>query len=249
MVMPMTINLVSQIITLMAQCYKLGVLDAYKVENESLCADFIEQTQQPNVFGRVIDGYTIGWQEWCLRLTIEARRKAMYGAMYRYFNTMGGYGSNYYSVILPIAQDFYNRGMTDYNNYPDVNDIYEFESKKARFLWTKKGLREAKWRELVEMIQSMAFSRARIDKAALLRKDRGIVRRYALSENYYLIFNRVMSIVTYRRCDYVPDRYKYENFQRTISCKHKIEKETYADDEVFADDLVDDDEEFEENDD
>lgn len=166
--------------------YRMGVMDAYQVNSEGECADFVERTKEPGVFGRVIDGHTMDCNEWQLTLIMEARKQSMHGAMYRYFNRMKIYGQNYLSVLLPIAQDFYNKGLQDYTDSPDAVSLAIFND-KSRTWWSKK-LRKVSIFEYIEQIQLFCFERRRSDEESGSKK--------ALKKGYYDIFAKVMSTLT-----------------------------------------------------
>lgn len=177
-------NTCYSMIRLLDAVYKMGVSDAYKINNEGECMNFIEETSVPGVFGRAVNGYRMDWREWQLTLTAEARRKSLYGAMFRYFMRMKRYGENYLSVILPVAQEFYNKGLSDYHQNPVVVFLEIFYDKK-KVWWTRKGFKRVKTSEYIETMQMMCFDRMRIDM-----ENPG---KTALNENYYDIFIKAIS--------------------------------------------------------
>lgn len=179
-------NTCNAFIRLLDTMYRMGVMDAYKVNDEGECADFIKKTKEPGVFGRVIGGYTMDCNEWQLTLIVEARKKSMHGAMYLYFNRMKKYGQNYLSVLLPIAQDFYNKGLQDYNDNPNAVSLAIFYDKKRT--WWSKNLRKISIFEYIEQIQQTCFARKRSDEEYGGKK--------ALKGSYYDIFVKVISTLT-----------------------------------------------------
>lgn len=174
------------LIRLLDRIYRMGVMDAYQVNSEGECADFVERTKEPGVFGRVIDGHTMDCNEWQLTLIMEARKKSMHGAMYRYFNRMRIYRQNYLSVLLPIAQDFYNKGIQDYNASPNAVSLAIFND-RSRTWWYSK-LKSVSIYEYIEQIQLFCFARKRSDEEYDGKK--------ALKSGYYDIFAKVMSTLT-----------------------------------------------------
>lgn len=159
-------NTILKMISLLDWSYRLGVNNAYQANDEGLCRAFIEKTSQPGMYGFITDDYNVGVLEWQLRLTKEARLTSMFGSMYQYFGRMGRFGQNYLSVFLPIAQDFYNKGVQDYCAAPYACDMARFNSAR-RVWWSPKGLLNVKPREYVETIQLMCFDRQRRDSAYL----------------------------------------------------------------------------------
>jgi len=176
----------SALIRLLDTMYRMGVMDAYKVNSDGECADFVEKTKEPGVFGRVIDGHTMDCNEWQLTLIVEARKQSMQGAMYRYFNRMKIYRQNYLSVLLPIAQDFYNKGIQDYNANPNAVSLVIFND-RSRTWWSKK-LKKVSIFEYIEQIQLFCFERKHSDEESGSKK--------ALKSGYYDIFAKVMSTLT-----------------------------------------------------
>lgn len=174
------------LIRLFDTMYRIGVIDAYQVNSEGECADFVERTKEPGVFGRVIDGHTMDCNEWQLTLIVEARKRSMQGAMYRYFNRMKIYRQNYLSVLLPIAQDFYNKGLQDYNDNPNAASLAIFNDKKRR--WWSKNLKKVSVFEYIEQVQQFCFARKRSDEESGSKK--------ALKGSYYDIFAKVMFTLT-----------------------------------------------------
>lgn len=177
------------LIRLLDRIYRMGVMDAYKVNDEGECADFIERTKEPGVYGRVIDGHTMDCNEWQLTLIVEARKQVMHGAMYRYFNRTKIYGQNYLSVLLPIAQDFYNKGMQDYNANPNATSLAIFNDTKR--VWWNKKLKSVSTHEYIEQIQLFCFARK--------HSDEGFGAKKALKKGYYDIFAKVMNACIIRR--------------------------------------------------
>lgn len=163
--------------------YRMGVMDAYKVNSDGECADFVERTKEPGVFGRVTDGHTMDSNEWQLTLIVEARKQSMQGAMYRYFNRMKIYRQNYLSVLLPIAQDFYNKGIQDYNASPNAVSLAIFNDRSRT--WWSKNLKKVSIFEYIEQIQLFCFARKHSEEEYGGKK--------VLKGSYYDIFVKVMS--------------------------------------------------------
>lgn len=177
-------------IRLLDAVYKMGVSDAYKVNCEGECMEFIEKTSVSGVFGRVANDYLMDWREWMLTLIAEARRQSLYGPMYRYFMRMKRYGSNYLSVILPVAQEFYNKGLSDYHQRPVVVFMEIFNDKK-KVWWTRNGFKNVKTSEYIETMQMMCYDRMRIDEES--------ASKASLKQTYYDIFIKAVSASLYEK--------------------------------------------------
>lgn len=166
-----TRDTILKMVSLLDFCYRLGVNHAYAQNDEGLAREFIDKHAETGVYGFLTDEGNVSVLEWQLRLTKEARLTSMYGSMYQYFNHMGRFACNYLSCFLPIAQDFYNKGVKDYYDAPDGCDIAQFNDAR-RVWWSQKGLLKVVAREYVEEIQLMCFERQRRD-TAYLEEHRG----------------------------------------------------------------------------
>ena len=183
-----------KMVSLLDWSYRLGVNNAHQVNDEGLCRAFIEKMSQPGLYVFITDDHNIGVLEWQLRLTKEARLTSMFGSMYQYFGRMGRFGQNYLSVFLPIAQEFYNKGVLDYCEAPYACDMARFNDAR-RVWWSPKGLLNVKNREYVETIQLMCFDRQRRDSAYL--EDNAAdykAKRVALRAQHYDWFIRSVGL-------------------------------------------------------
>lgn len=160
-----TREVVSKMISLIDWCYRMGVSDAFAQSDEGLVREFCERTEEVGVFGFLTDDFSITWQEFSLRLLYKARMGAWDGAMTRYMNSMGRYGRNYLSCLLPIAQLWYCKGCRDYAENPQGCDMSMFNA-QSRVYWTARGLRRVENKRYVDEIQMETF--------ALERKHAGV---------------------------------------------------------------------------
>ena len=116
---------VSRMITLFDRVYKLGVEDGCRyAHDEGRCREHIKTTNEPGRFGMIRDGYTSDAVDWQITLQKQAKEMSVYEPVRKMFVRMGKWAaSNYYSCILPIAQDFYNKGVEDYLANPNAEEI------------------------------------------------------------------------------------------------------------------------------
>jgi hypothetical protein len=144
-------------------CYKLGVNDAYALNDEGLCRQNIENTKRTGYFGRVGDDIAHDALYWQLRLKDEVYRAGFYYPFDRYLLMMGRFGRNYLSVAIVIAQDFYNKGVADYCDHASSFDIEHFNATSRAFMMPKGNIQSISGNELIERIQLMTFVREHAD--------------------------------------------------------------------------------------
>ena len=127
---------VSRLLTLFDRVYKLGVEDGYNnSHDEGLCREHIETTNYPGNFGLIRDGFISDEIDWQLTLQREAKAMKIYEAVRKMFIRMGAWArSNFYSCILPIAQEFYNMGVEDFLANPNADTITTFMEER-RIWW------------------------------------------------------------------------------------------------------------------
>lgn len=151
------------ILQLLDDCYKWGVYDAAEAQNQSLCEEYINKYREPGVFGRIKDEYTVDWREWTLTLNHQARVRSYCGAMTKYFDMMGRFGTNYLSALIVAAQEIYIRGLTDYNRKPNRGKVPAFMD-KPKVLWDE-TLRPWHVRVMIEDVQMMLYKRLHLEEA------------------------------------------------------------------------------------
>lgn len=149
------------IYSLFNACYKTGVKDAEYVSDKGLCGEFKAIVREPGVYGRVIHNYTMSAREWKLHLLNINPFVTLSKAITEYIILISG-RTNFYSCLLPIAQEFYIQGLDDYNNHPAIHDFALFDNSRLE-RWTRKGIVSRKRREILIDIQKFCFERARID--------------------------------------------------------------------------------------
>lgn len=195
---------VSRLLTLFDRVYKLGVEDGYNnSHDEGLCREHIETTNYPGNFGLIRDGFISDEIDWQLTLQREAKAMKIYEAVRKMFIRMGAWArSNYYSCILPIAQDFYNMGVEDFLANPNADTITTFMEER-RIWW---GGKRVDTYGYVEKIQCFCGKRMRSEAAALeglvetrtskyQRIGEYDLRKRVLKEKWWLHFRRAVAVV------------------------------------------------------
>lgn len=199
---------VSKLITLFDRIYKLGVEDGYQhSHDEGLCREHIETTNYPGNFGLIRDGFISDEIDWQLTLQREAKAMKIYEAVRKMFIRMGAWArSNFYSCILPVAQDFYNMGVEDFLANPNTDTITTFMEER-RVLW---GGKRVDTYGYVEKIQGFCGKRMRSEAAALeglvetrtskyQRIGEDDLRKRVLKEKWWLHFRRAVAVVNTNR--------------------------------------------------
>lgn len=195
---------VSRLLTLFDRVYKLGVEDGYNnSHDEGLCREHIETTNYPGNFGLIRDGFISDEIDWQLTLQREAKAMKIYEAVRKMFIRMGAWArSNYYSCILPIAQEFYNMGVEDFLANPNADIITTFMEER-RVWW---GGKRVDTYGYVEKIQGFCGKRMRSEAAALeglvetrtskyQRIGEYDLRKRVLREKWWLHFRRAVAVV------------------------------------------------------
>lgn len=195
---------VSKLLTLFDRIYKLGVEDGYNnSHDEGLCREHIETTNIPGNFGLIRDGFISDEIDWQLTLQREAKVMKIYEPIRKMFIRMGAWArSNFYSCILPIAQDFYNMGVEDYLANPGADTIATFMGER-RVWW---GGKRVDTYGYVEKIQGFCGKRMRSEAAALeelvetrtskyQRIGEHDLRKRVLKDKWWIRFRRAVAVV------------------------------------------------------
>lgn len=183
----------SAMVSLLDWMYRTGVDDAFRAEDEGLCREYLARTEVPGMFG-FLDNCPIGWDEWCLRMMMQARRTSWNGQMSKFLQAAGRYQTNYLSVFYNVALLAYRNGVSDYLKAPRGTDKNVFDG-KTRVLWTPNGCRNINLQEWIDNVQLQTFDLARRD--ARLTEERGAYearKMGCLSENQYLFFRRAIGL-------------------------------------------------------
>lgn len=199
---------VSRLLTLFDRVYKLGVEDGYRhSHDEGLCREHIETTNYPGNFGMIRDGFISDEIDWQLTLQREAKAMKIYEPIRKMFIRMGAWArSNFYSCILPIAQDFYNMGVENFLANPNADTITTFMEER-RVWW---GGKHVDTYGYVEKIQGFCGKRMRSEAAALeglvetrtskyQRIGEYDLRKRVLKEKWWLHFRRAVAVVNTNR--------------------------------------------------
>lgn len=153
------------LLSLLDYAYKQGVLSAYDTEDERYCEDFVDKYKGGTSFGLLeVQDDDISWKEWRWTLTCWARSARVYIIARDYLDHIAS--RNYLWAVLPVAFEFYLKGVEEWLKYPNPADLEVFRSRpKAK--WLRGGKREKKVftnDEIVSEIQRICFERGRREK-------------------------------------------------------------------------------------
>lgn len=169
--------------------YRLGARTARECLDEGACREHVAATtEQPMTFGLFDERVRQDYVYWNIKLREIARDVKVHKAWWDYEIAVGHYGSNYLSVALPIAQDFYNLGLMDYFDKGEVCDVEDLYRESPYRLMTDRGVRSLKPTDVLQMAQAMCYKRMDLDTA--------FVQKYALPQRYYDLFIRKIGHVS-----------------------------------------------------
>jgi hypothetical protein len=113
---------------------------------------------------------------------------------------------------MPIAMDFYMKGLKDYAEYPNSDNWVKFNSQS--FMVWGKTIRKSKMDEFLRFLTGFCFDRIRIDQAAIEFKAERLAQKR--EEGTMDGVGRKKKGVAF---EFIPTgltRTSYENFQREI---------------------------------
>jgi hypothetical protein len=144
------------LLTAYDECYRMGVFDAYEIDNAEFCKDHIGRTLEPGVFGRVTDDHTVGWREWSLMILYNLRASAYHTKTREFFMHMNP--RTYPWVTCPVTQRFYNKGLEDYIESRNPSRIGAFRTKR-KILWSGKDGKFTAWSRdlMIEDLQLLCY--------------------------------------------------------------------------------------------
>lgn len=157
-------NMAQQMVRMFDGLYRQGVTDCISLEDEGRCREFLEATAEPGVYGLLTDDYYITPIEWQLRLQMIAGRISLKSPMYKLFCRMGNVVTNWLGCFLPLASDFYRKGIKDALNYGSKVDLAMLNSKTKVWI-TEKGLTNVDNHLYKQEIQQMCYNRQRAERA------------------------------------------------------------------------------------
>ncbi len=161
------------LIGIFMQCYKAGLKDADFVRDSLMCTDFKRSVRVPGVFGRVNGSWDMNQREW--RITLLHINSNGYGGKFEVELLQNLIPMrSYLSCALTVAQEFYIKGLDDYNDYPHIHEFSLIDNKRL-LQWTRQGLKSINRINMIEEIQRVCMLRARIDDE---NKTKFSIRRY-----------------------------------------------------------------------
>lgn len=189
------------IISLVDYCYRKGVEDARRINDEGLAREFLDKVSQTGVYGFLNEnGVTMGWKEWTLRLMAQARMTSWNGPMTRYFSLVGSnVNQNYLGSFIPISEAFYAMGVRHYIDNPHGCEYQLFQA-KTRVFWTEKGLQNVNNRRYIDEIQLCAYDLQRRDDEVWANNTKYEARKMgAMKHDHYKWFIRAMGLATMKK--------------------------------------------------
>lgn len=197
---------VSKLISLFDRLYKLGVEDALQfLHDEGMCREHISVTSTPGKFGLLRDGFISDEIDWQLTIQQQAKVMGVYAPIRRMLTRMGAWAkSNYFSCILPLAQDFYNLGIKDALKKPSGDSFDSFSELRRRRWGQRSALDNYAY---VELIQLFCGNRMRCEADVIeslaemgeptpeQRSEVYRLRRSVLKTRWWQNFRRVVAII------------------------------------------------------
>lgn len=171
------------LVQLFDTCYKMGVEDAIQVNDVFRCQDWVEEKYKPSTFSRIIHNYDMSWQEWKFRLSGLVRDGKYKLLGVRFFDCITSY-NGYYAASLPIAMDFYMKGIKDYCERPKSGEWVLFNSGSFN-RWGKKKILKISQDDIIREVTEFSFDRIRLDEELHKSGRRDEQGRIGLSGNAY----------------------------------------------------------------
>lgn len=165
--------------------YRKGVEDAAESCDEGLCLEHIALTRsKPMTFG-FLERVRRDAFYWQLKLA-EIYTSETWD---KYRLAIGRYGSNYLSVALVLAQEFYNLGLTDFfdKTFSKIEDLRTSKSNWAMFTLT--GVKDVGRGRIIEIAQGFCYDRMDLDES--FNGD-----AYAISKRHYDMFIKRLWLTT-----------------------------------------------------
>jgi hypothetical protein len=161
--------------------YKLGIRDAQDERDEMFCLEFINKTTVPGMFGLVGDENLLSGSEWILAICYQLRGTRVVTTMRKLMDRITR--DNYYWCLLPLIQDFYNKGMKDFYAKPKYDNIEIFMSQPfKRWGSNKKICRD----DIIEDAQMFCYSRTKSDEENQNKSSKSASRYNLFQKALYL---------------------------------------------------------------
>lgn len=152
------------ILRLFGDAYKAGLRDAEWVNDAGRCEEHITSTSEDEIYGRVTEMRFDSWREWKHRLLLmkdarlaNVRAVDLINRIDKPWRIEG--------CLLPLAQDFYNQGLKDWNENP-VSRVFNGLDAMRYPRWTRKGLRNRTFQQMWVDMQTFAFERGNLYEGA-----------------------------------------------------------------------------------
>ena len=149
----------SDIVRLFDFMYKKAIMDCIDVDDVRKCKDFLRDMKSNKAYALLEFEYEMTWREWKNTLYFFCLRKRLntVALILDYVNSI----YSYYAVILPVAMEFYLKGVADYIECPYQDDYLRF-SEKPLEIWGRPSLPKTTRRMMDDMMQLIMDRRHRV---------------------------------------------------------------------------------------
>lgn len=200
------------ILRIFGDAYKAGLRDAEWVNDAGRCEEHITSTSVDRIYGRVTESRNDSWKEWRHRLLLMKDSRLANVRAVDFIHRI----DNHWRIegcLLPLAQDFYNQGLRDWNENP-VSRVFNGLDVMRFPRWTRNGLKNRTFKQMWVDMQTFAFERGNLYEGA-----KGIS---SLTKRKFEIF----SIATWRGLQEKTEREHILNENRDGKHRGRPRKET-----------------------
>ena len=168
------INLTSfpKIVALLDFIYKKAIMDCIDKDDVHSCNKFLKEMKSGKKYGLIEFEYEMTWREWKNLLYFFCLRKRLNSValIFDYINSM----STYYSVLLPVAMEFYLKGVSDFIECPYEDDYLRFSESRLE-VWGKPDEARTRRRMMDDMLQLVMERRHRKIEDPMLKAKSDLI--------------------------------------------------------------------------
>lgn len=146
------------IFNILNTCYKAGVKDAEYVNDHDLCETFANEVRVPNVYGRVKDENLMNAVQWRCAIPLINAGCPLPKASIEFLVCIDKY-HKLYQCSLPIAQEFYIKGMEDFNKNPTIHNFVLLDNRRME-RWTRNGIKQVTIHDMLITLQELCLKRS-----------------------------------------------------------------------------------------
>lgn len=153
---------VKLVLRLLDFSFRQGVLDACKYQDEFRCREFIKERRENLNYGVLDIDEPLDWVEWRYILTKWSIKGRFHKVSVKFLDRITTV--NYNWVILPVAQEFYIRGIEEFLEYPNGRNLELFKSKhRVHWYYNGKPFKYITNDDIVTAIQDICYEKKRKD--------------------------------------------------------------------------------------